>query len=95
MTHIVALHHLPQRVAPAIHQPGVRDIRDGVKPTFFADAATEKLFDVVVALAAEVSVLRERVLRLENTSSPNTPSPVDMTREAEDFIRHVFGGLAS
>jgi hypothetical protein len=70
-------------------------MRDGVKPTFFEDAATEKLFDVVVAMAAEVSVLRERVLRLENASSSNAPSPLDMTREAEDFIRHVFGRLAS
>jgi len=56
---------------------------------FFTDAVSEKLFQSLVALAAEVNVLRDRVARLEGRSECPNPSV-----DADAFVQHVFGGLA-
>ena len=62
--------------------------------TFFADAVSGKLFESLVALAAEVHVLRDRVARLEASSSGQTTGGANMSASAEEFVQHVFGGLA-
>ncbi len=62
-------------------------------PGFFADAMTERVFASVVALAAEVSVLRERVARLEAAQGVAAPD-ADPARAAESFVADVFGHLA-
>ncbi len=69
---------------------------DASGPTqiFFSDPTCEKLFETIVALAAEVYVLRERLLKLEKASSPQALAPAHASREAEAFVRHVFGRLA-
>jgi len=56
---------------------------------FFSEPTTEKLFESLVALAAEVYVLRERVLHLE------AKIPVDGPAETKAFVDHVFGWLAA
>lgn len=62
--------------------------------TFFADGVSEKLFKSLVALAAEVHILRDRVTRLEASSSGPPATAASNSRSAEDFVQHVFGGLA-
>ncbi|MGE4249122.1 MAG: hypothetical protein AB7F09_07030 [Parvibaculaceae bacterium] len=62
--------------------------------TFFADAVSEKLFESLVALAAEVHVLRDRVTRLEASATGQPAKTPDTAASAEAFVQHVFGGLA-
>jgi hypothetical protein len=66
---------------------------DGPQPGFFADELTERVFASVMALAAEVSVLRERVAELERARGSGTDEP-DPSRAAENFVADVFGHLA-
>ncbi|MFT4013542.1 MAG: hypothetical protein QM682_09095 [Paracoccus sp. (in: a-proteobacteria)] len=61
------------------------------KPGFFADEMTERVFTSLVALAAEVSVLRERVAQLEKAQGMATPEPGPA---AECFVAEIFGHLA-
>lgn len=61
--------------------------------TFFVDAVSEKLFESLVALAAEVHVLRDRVARLEASTGQSVEAD-DASAGAEAFVQHVFGGLA-
>jgi hypothetical protein len=61
--------------------------------TFFVDAVSEKLFESLVALAAEVHVLRDRVFHLEALSSGQPAETADASASAEAFVQHVFGGL--
>mgnify|MGYP007096726220 CR=1 FL=1 len=55
-----------------------------------SDPMTEKLLESLVALAAEVNVLRDRVATLE--MSANRTSVPD---SAERFVSSVFGGMAT
>jgi hypothetical protein len=66
---------------------------DRLQPRFFADEMTERVFASVVALAAEVSVLRERVARLEGAQGI-AEADTDAARAAESFVADVFGHLA-
>lgn len=66
---------------------------DRQPPGFFADELTERVFASVVALAAEVSVLRERVARLEQAQGLDEAN-TDPGRAAESFVADVFGHLA-
>ncbi|MBN9033382.1 MAG: hypothetical protein BGO05_00885 [Rhizobiales bacterium 63-7] len=66
---------------------------DRPQPGFFADEMTERVFASVVALAAEVSILRERVAQLEQAQGI-APAGDDPARAAEDFVADVFGHLA-
>lgn len=61
--------------------------------TFLPDPISEQLLQSLVALAAEVSVLRERVARLEAARDGGSPQP--LFAEAESFVTSVFGGIAS
>lgn len=61
---------------------------------FFVDVVSEKLFESLVALAAEVHVLRDRVARLEASSTGQPAEIADASASAEAFVQHVFGGLA-
>uniref|UniRef100_A0A9E8CM75 Uncharacterized protein n=1 Tax=Bosea sp. NBC_00436 TaxID=2969620 RepID=A0A9E8CM75_9HYPH len=63
------------------------------QPGFFADEMTERVFASVVALAAEVSVLRERVAQLEQAQGLAS-AETDPARAAESFVADVFGHLA-
>lgn len=66
---------------------------DRLPPGFFTDEMTERVFASVVALAAEVSVLRERVARLEEAQGL-AAAEADPARAAEHFVADVFGHLA-
>ncbi|ASP23716.1 hypothetical protein ANTHELSMS3_04615 (plasmid) [Antarctobacter heliothermus] len=58
-----------------------------------SDPITEKLLESLVALAAEVSVLRDRVAALEARAEGNSlPASAE---SAEHFVTAVFGGMAS
>ncbi|MDR0810484.1 MAG: hypothetical protein LBE86_15390 [Gemmobacter sp.] len=59
--------------------------------TFFADPVSERLFHSLVALAAEVNVLRDRVAQLESGAVPLAPAEVSAAADA--FVWHVFGDL--
>ncbi|MDQ2067934.1 hypothetical protein Q9295_16280 [Xinfangfangia sp. CPCC 101601] len=62
-----------------------------IPQTFFADPVTERLFQSVVALAAEVNVLRDRVARLE--AGAEAAPQANAAADADAFVQHVFGGL--
>jgi hypothetical protein len=66
----------------------------GSQQTFFADAVSQTLFETLVALAAEVNVLRDRVARLEASSAGQAVENADPSASAGAFVQHVFGGLA-
>jgi hypothetical protein len=66
---------------------------DCSKLSFFTDEMTERVFASVVALAAEVSVLRERVGQLEKVQGI-AGADDDPARAAENFVADVFGHLA-
>lgn len=66
---------------------------DGSQSGFFADEVTERVFASVVALAAEVSILRERIAQLEKAQDI-AQSNEDPARAAENFVADVFGHLA-
>ena len=61
-------------------------------PAFLTDPMTEKLLESLVALAAEVNVLRDRVSRLE--SERDGTFPQDGFVAAEVFVSSIFGGMA-
>jgi len=58
-----------------------------------SDPITEKLLESLVALAAEVCVLRDRVAQLE--ASTDGTQPPDSAESAERFVMAVFGGMAT
>lgn len=66
---------------------------DRPQPGFFTDEMTERVFASVVALAAEVSVLRERVAQLE-AAQGLAEANIDPARATEHFVTDVFGHLA-
>ncbi|MBB3064335.1 MULTISPECIES: hypothetical protein [Limibacillus] len=62
-------------------------------PRFLTDPISEKLLESLVALAAEVNVLRDRVARLE-AQADGTELP-DGFESADSFVTSVFGGAAT
>jgi hypothetical protein len=64
--------------------------------TFFQDEVSERMFEALVRLAGEVSVLRERVAQLEAAASHDAPPASDRaTDDAKAFVHRVFVGLAT
>jgi hypothetical protein len=59
---------------------------------FLPDPITEQLLESVVALAAEVNVLRARVGQLEADHSGTDPASV--VDETKDFVAAIFHGFA-
>lgn len=57
------------------------------------DPIAEKLLESLVALAAEVNVLRDRVAAIEARADGNTPP--DSAESAERFVSSVFGGMTT
>lgn len=63
--------------------------------TFFQDEVSERIFEALVRLAGEVSVLRERVAQLEAAASHDAPPTSDCaTDDARAFVHRIFDGLA-
>jgi hypothetical protein len=67
--------------------------------TFFSDPAIDRLVGTVIALAAEVYVLRDRIGRLERRSqdedaAPSTETePADTHGDRERFVAHILAPL--
>lgn len=75
--------------------------------TFFADPAIDRLMSMVVALAAEVHVLRDQVRVLEaalverhvvdrqqlDSATPNAELAERLAVERGAFVQHLFEGL--
>ena len=62
--------------------------------SFFSDKVSEKLFESLVALAAEVHVLRDRVAHLEALNGMPATGDRDPAIQSRDYVQHVFGNLA-
>jgi len=58
---------------------------------YLSDPISEKLLESLVALAAEVNVLRDRVARLEAQGGAGDTDGADGDTDA--FVTAVFGGL--
>ena len=73
------------------------DIR--AEQTFFDDPAIDRLMGTVIALAAEVYVLRDRLGRLERRLAENGQEPptesgtVDANADRELFVAHILAPL--
>jgi hypothetical protein len=66
---------------------------------FFSDPAIDRLVGIVIALAAEVYVLRDRLGRLERRSAnkkkvPSTEAEAaDTNADRERFVAHILAPL--
>jgi hypothetical protein len=85
------------------HVP-VEDAR--AEQQFFADAALDRAFGVVMALAAEVYVLRDRLAALERQlaargtidaaaldAEPDAQEAAARARDRDAFVAHLLGNL--
>lgn len=67
--------------------------------TFFQDPAIDRLVGTVIALAAEVYVLRDRVGRLECRPASKEQAPsteagaTDTSADRERFVAHILAPL--
>jgi len=57
--------------------------------TFFADPAVDRLMGVTMALAAEVYVLRSRLLALEAQAARGAPDTESPDEDAAAFVRRL------
>jgi hypothetical protein len=78
------------------------------RPKFLADAGSEQLWNVVVALSTELAATRGRLDALERVLAergslpagaieawqPSTAAGVERVNDLQDYTRRVFGGLA-
>jgi hypothetical protein len=70
-----------------------------VEQTFFNDPAIDRLVGTVIALAAEVYVLRDRLGRLERRSASTGQAPsieaeaADANVDRERFVAHILAPL--
>lgn len=61
--------------------------------TFFADPAIDRLLGVTMALAAEVYVLRSRLLALESHATDGARAVETPEEDAAAFVRRLCGPL--
>jgi hypothetical protein len=76
----------------------------GKRPAFFAQSGVDQLFSVVIELAAEVWVLRERVYAVEDVASkagiplrdlvekwsPSDTQSAELAKLRQDMMQHLF-----
>lgn len=68
---------------------------ENTEETYFADEVSQKLYQSLVSLAAEVHVLRDRVAHLEALNGMAATGDRDPAIQTRDYVWHVFGCLTA